>query len=146
MTNEDPNSSAQTPETASLRDQLTPLLADLFYPSESDEPVGFVTCYLKQADPLTVSQVKEWLMLPPAVYVEERPEAGFWEPVVTEQDWYSEEEKARTGRFQQLKQLLVVQLTLRQVFYAGETEIDVYLLGRTPAGDRAGLKTRIVQT
>lgn len=150
MTNRDPNSGAQTgartPETASLGDQLTPLLTDLFYPSESDEPVEFVTCYLKQPEPLTDSQINDWLLLPPSVYVEERSEDAFWEPVITEQTWYSAEEKARTARFQQLKQVLDATLTTRQVYYVGETEIEVYLLGLATTGERVGIKTKVVQT
>ena len=65
MTNEQPKSSAPTQEINPLSDQINPLLTDLFYPSESDEPIETITCYLKQAEPLTVSQIKDWQMLPP---------------------------------------------------------------------------------
>lgn len=147
MTNEAPKSSDQPSEITSFSDRVTPLLTDLFYPSESDEPVETITCYLKQTNPLTVSQIKDWQMLPPAVYVEEISENDFWESVTTEQDWYTDEEKARTQTFQQLKQLLEDQLTVRQVFQVGETEMDVYLLGLThDQSERSGIKTKIIQT
>ena len=146
MTNEGPKSSDLTSETASFSDKLTPLLVDLFYPSESDEPVEPVTCHLKQPEPLTVSQIKDWQMLPPSVYVEETSEAEFWEPVVMDEDWYGEEEKARTATFQKLKQLIEKELTVRQVFRVGESEMDVYLIGRRADGERVGVKTKIVQT
>ena len=74
------------------------------------------------------------------------PEDEFWEPVVTEQDWYGDDEKKRTARFVTLKTLMEKELTVRQVFRVGESEIDVYLLGRQADGKRAGLKTKIVQT
>ena len=131
------------PETNEFMEQTRPLLTDLLYPSESDEPLELVTCYLDQAEPLTVSQIKDWLMLPPAIYVNELPEAEFWEPVATEQDWYGEEEKDRTAKFRHLKELLDTQLTVRQVFQVGETELDTYLLGRQASGKRAGIKTTI---
>ena len=146
MTNEPPESSGQPAKTISFVDQLTPLLANLLYPSESDEPLEPVTCYIKQPEPLTVSQIKDWQMLPPSVYVDEIPEADFWELVTTEQDWYNDDEKARTARFQQLKQLFETELTVRQVFRVGESEMDVYVLGLLKEGERAGLKTKIVQT
>lgn len=146
MMNEDANSSGQPPETALLNDKLTPLLSDLFYPSESDEPVEFVTCYLKQAEPLSVTQINHWLMLPPDVSVEERPEADFWAPVTTDEDWYDEEEKKRTARFRQLQAVLEQHLTGRQVFRVGQVDIDLYLLGRQTNGERAGLKTKVVET
>lgn len=146
MTNEAPKSSESTSENNLFTEQAKPILTDLLYPSESDEPLETVTCYLKQTEPLTVSQIKDWQMLPPSVYVEETPEADFWEPVSTDQDWYGDEEKARTAKFQQLKKLAEEELTVRQVFRVGESEMDVYLLGLQKNGERAGIKTKIVQT
>lgn len=146
MTNEDQKSSNSTPEINQFADKAGPLLPDLLYPSESDEPLELTTCYLNQAEPLTVSQIKDWQMLPPSVYVEEIPETDFWEPVTTQQDWYEEEEKKRTATFQALKAVVEQALTVRQMFRVGETEKDVYLLGRQENGDRAGLKTKVVQT
>lgn len=147
MTNEEPQRGDTAAEIKPLLDNgINPMLADLFYPSESDEPIEPVTCPLSQTEPLTVSQIKDWLMIPPSVYVEERPETEFWAPVTTEQDWYGDEEKARTTRFLQLKKRLEDELAGRQVFRVGETEIDLYLLGQQADGQRTGLKTKIVQT
>ncbi|MFD2934571.1 nuclease A inhibitor family protein [Spirosoma flavum] len=146
MTNENSKSSDEVLKNISFSEQVTPLLTDLLYPSESDEPVETVTCYFKQAEPLTVSQLKDWLLLPPSTYVEEIPEADFWEPVTTEQDWYSDDEKARTAQFKHLKQALENDLAVRQVFQVGESEIEVYLLGRQVDGERVGIKTKIIQT
>lgn len=133
-----------TPEDVSPEQRIKPLLTNLLYPSESDESVEWVTCYLKSEGPLTVSQVKSWLMLPPALYVEERPEAEFWEPVVDAQA-YGADDEARTAQFKQLQEA-VQTLTNRQLFRVGDTEIDVYLLGQLPDGSRAGLKTKVVET
>lgn len=147
MTNEERKSTESvSANEPSFCDQINPMLAGLFYPSESDEPIEAVTCYLNQPDPLTVSQVKDWQMLPPAVYVDELPEADFWEPVTTHEEWYTDEEKQRTTQFQQLKAWVETELTVRQVFRVGETERDVYVLGRQANGERAGFKTKIVQT
>ncbi|MBN8825588.1 MULTISPECIES: nuclease A inhibitor family protein [unclassified Spirosoma] len=146
MTHEDPKSSNSTSEKKLFTDKANLLLPDLLYPSESDEPIETVTCYLKQTEPLTVSQIKDWLMLPPEIYVEEMPEADFWEPVVSEQDWYGDDEKARTATFQKLQQLVEADLSVRQVFRVGDSEIDVYLLGLQSEDGRVGLKTKIVQT
>jgi hypothetical protein len=147
MTNETPKSTEPAPENKpSFTEQVNPIVTGLFYPSESDEPIEPVSCYLKQAGPLTISQIKDWLMLPPSGYVDEIAEAEFWEPVITEEDWYGDEEKKRTSQFQQLKALLEAELTIRQVFRVGETERDVYLLGQQTNGERAGIKTKIVQT
>ncbi|MEZ0486338.1 nuclease A inhibitor family protein [Fibrella aquatica] len=127
--------------------QVTPLLTDLLYPSESDEPLELVETYLRMAEPLTVSHMKDWLMLPPSNYVEEITEAEFWEPVVTVEDWFGEEEKVKTAQFQTLKTYLETTLNDRQVFRVGQTEIDVYLLGKQKEGEpRVGLKTKVIET
>lgn len=147
MTNEQTDSNEAKSDNRSLEEQIGPLLNDLLYPSESDEPLTMVSCYFAQEEPLTVSQIKDWQMLPPSVFVEEVPEDWFWEPVITEQDWYGEEEKVRTTAYQQLKTLLEANLSVRQVFRVGDTEVDVYLLGRLPDGSgRTGVKTRVVET
>lgn len=145
MTNETPESNA--PETSSnLEGTIKPLLENLLYPSESDEPILFTHCYLKQETPLTGSQIEEWLMLPPSVFVEEIPEEEFWKPVTTVEEWYEEDEKIRTETFCKLQQVIEQHLSVRQVFRVGNSEIDVYLLGRTTEGDRAALKTKVIET
>ncbi|MBD2700286.1 nuclease A inhibitor family protein [Spirosoma sp. BT702] len=152
MTNEEPKSfdsvadNSDKLNTLSFADKINPLLSNLLYPSESDEPVETVTCYLKQEEPLTVSQIKDWQMFPPEIYVEEIAEADFWEPVIIDQEWYGDEEKARTEKFQQLKQALETDLSVRQVFRVGDSEIEVYLLGRLIDGTRAGIKTKVIET
>ncbi len=145
MTETDPKSNAPTDAAAALTTPIAALLPNLFYPSESDEAVEWVTCPLKTEQPLTVSHIKDWLMLPPSVYVEEGKEADFWQPVTTEEDWYGDEEKARTATFKQL-QAAMQTLTDRQLFRVGQTEVDVYLLGRVPDKTWAGLKTKVVET
>ncbi|QKZ13791.1 nuclease A inhibitor family protein [Spirosoma sp. KUDC1026] len=146
MTSDQPVTPNQPIDSATFTAQIQPLLTDLLYPSESDEPVELISCYLTQPEPLTVSQIKDWQMLPPSTFVDERPEEDFWKPVLTEQDWYGDEEKARTAKFQSLKRIVETSLTERQVFRAGESEIDVFLLGRLPSGERMGIKTMVVET
>lgn len=131
--------------TVPVADRAALLLEDLLYPSESDEPVEWVTCSLSTDGPLTVSQVKEWLMLPPAIFVDERPETDFWQPVTMDEDWYGPDENARTAAFRALEATLC-ELTDRQVFRVGDTEVDLYLLARLPDGSRAGLRTKVIET
>lgn len=140
-----PEPTAGKPLT-SLNEAIEPLSTDLLYPSESDEPVTFVTCYLAQEAPLTEVQIKEWQMVPPSVYVEEGSVDDFWAPVLTNEDWYGDDEKKRTASFQKLKAILDAQLTGQQVFRQGKTEITVYLLGRLADGTRAGIQTTVVES
>ncbi|RAK00330.1 nuclease A inhibitor-like protein [Larkinella arboricola] len=122
------------------------LLKDLYYPSESDEPVDFVNVPVQFEPPLTIGHVRDLLLITPEIYVEEIPEAAFWEPVVMDQDGYEEEEKRRTVRFAELRQQIESILMNRQVFRVGEVEVALYLLGRKADGFWAGLKTTVVET
>ncbi|GAA4450797.1 hypothetical protein GCM10023189_11960 [Nibrella saemangeumensis] len=148
MEDKKPEENTKSPDdnSSQLNEPLEPLLTDLYYPSESDEPVTFITGPTADEGPLTDKQIREWLQVPDATPIEERPEADFWAPVTEEKDWYGEEEKARTETFKQVKATIEQHLTDRQFFRVGETEIDLYLLGRRPDGTRAGLKTMIVET
>jgi hypothetical protein len=134
------------PKNGDFTALTAPLLPNLLYPSESDEPIEAVETYLSMAEPLTASHIKDWLMLPPSVYVEEISEAEFWQPVVTIEEWYGEEERTQAGQFQQLQQAVEGTLSDRQVFRVGDVEIDVYLLGKPTEGPRVGLKTKVVET
>ncbi|MBO0936826.1 nuclease A inhibitor family protein [Fibrella sp. HMF5335] len=150
MTPQHPERNADSEQQSAQRpfsEAVAPLLSDLLYPSESDEPIEPVETYLKMAEPLTASHIKDWLMLPPSTYVEEQPEADFWAPVTTIEDWFGDDEKATAAKFHILKTTLETTLTNRQVFRVGNTEIDVYLLGKPAEGEpRVGIKTKVVET
>lgn len=125
---------------------LSALLADLYYPSESDEPIEWVDFAEPAETPLTADSLKALVKADPAAKAEERTEEDFWAPLVEEQDWYEEEEKATVERFKALREEINRHLTCRQVFRVGETEVDLYLLGRDEKGHWAGLKTMVVET
>lgn len=125
---------------------LSDFLKDLYYPSESDEPIDYVEYSIDFEPPLTVGHVKDLLLITPEIYVEEIPETDFWEPLLTDEDWYEAEEKNRTIRFIDLQNRMEHLISDRQVFRIGETEVDLYLLGRKADGCWAGLKTLVVET
>ncbi|WP_234734097.1 nuclease A inhibitor family protein [Tellurirhabdus bombi] len=133
-------------ETSDKKMPWEELTNGLYYPSESDEPIEYIEFTYQAAPPLTVSQVKNLVLIPADIFMEEVAENEFWEPVLTEQDWYGEEEKAVLNRFKILQEEVNRQLADRQVFRSGRIEIDVFLLGRKPDGSWAGLKTRVVET
>ncbi|WP_128543581.1 nuclease A inhibitor family protein [Larkinella soli] len=133
-------------EETTPKPPVSDLLEGLFYPSESDEPVEFVTFSVCPDPPLTVGRVKEVLLITPETFVEEIPEDQFWAPVVNEEEWFGPEEKERASRFRKLQEVVQEQLAHRQAFRVGKTEIDLYLLGARPDGTWAGLKTLVVET
>lgn len=77
--------------------------------------------------------------------IKEQSVAAFFKPVVKEEEWHDEEEKAEVRRFQALQETVKSTLQSVHVFRCGDVEMDVYLVGRT-AGGYAGLQTQVVET
>ena len=71
---------------------------------------------------------------------------NFFAAAVEEQDWQDDEARARVKKFQALVKYLKENLSGLQVFKVGDTEADVYVLGRTASGNFAGVKTKVVET
>ena len=49
-------------------------------------------------------------------------------------------------KFRDLQQTLQDTLSDVKVFRVGETNLDIYVVGKTPEGEWAGLKTEAVET
>lgn len=131
----------------SLEEEIKPLIENLWYPSESDEPVAFITLMTTDtALPLTDQQLHTLLELDPQMPVQQKEPEKFWSPVVTIEEWYDETEKERTRRFLQLRTHLETHLNNMQYFEVGKIEVDAYVIGQSQQGQIQGVKTMIVRT
>ena len=100
----------------------------------------------KSVYPVTTQQIQEWLELSADVQVEEETEEPFWLRVTVDEDWMDETEKHRNASFRALRQWIGQTLSNRCLFRVGQVEVDIYLLGRLPNLNWAGLKTKVVET
>lgn len=66
--------------------------------------------------------------------------------VTTDQDWHGPDEQAVVQKYRRLFELLKNKLRELKVFRVGDIEVTIYIVGRTPQGDWAGLKTWAVET
>ena len=116
----------------------------LMYSSESEYPFE-VLCWegTSCANPETVKQKTNHS---PEVPVKIVAVDDFFQRATTEEDWYGDEEKATTAKFQALVETLKTKLKNLQVYRLGEVEIDVYIVGETPTGELVGLSTKVVET
>lgn len=126
--------------------EVTNLLSNLLYPSESDEPLEWIEIAQELPSPLTTNDLLVHLSLPEGTIIEETSVEHFWNPVTTFEDWYGDEEKQITEQFLQAKALVETHLKNFQAFRVGQTEIDLYLLGLAANGHWAGLKTKVIET
>ncbi|MFI5351301.1 MAG: nuclease A inhibitor family protein [Elusimicrobiota bacterium] len=119
--------------------------AGLLFPSESEFPLE-VFAWKEQAGELNERTLLSLAGRPADAPVARGDVDGFFKNAVAESDWNDEAERAVARRFQNLLQVLKSSLAGVSVFRVGEIEIDVYIVGRTPGGDWAGLRTKVIET
>ena len=128
-----------------MESQLLLLLDGLLYPSESDEPVQFLSLPRAESGKITASELAKLFGLAEGEEVIEREPERFWSVVTTDWEWYGPEERERTARFVEIRCLLEQELKEIQYFETGEVEVGLYLLGQSE-GNIVGIKTIAVRT
>jgi len=130
----------------SLRQSLLHATEGLLYPSESDEPLVYFEWDLSGNIPLNEQAVRKYTGKPRQVPVEKQSLEDFFKSVTEAKDWYGEDELKQAEQFKALQRLITENLTDIQVFRVGRTDIDVYVVGKTPSGKWAGVATKVVET
>ena len=132
--------------TSSLSETLTQAAEGLLFPSESEFPFTYFEWPDYQGKRLYAGKVLKLLGFPPDTPMEKKSLDDLFKQVIEVQDWYGEEENENVRKFVHLKQVLTEQLTSIQVYRIGKIEISVYIVGKTPDGQWAGLSTKVVET
>ncbi|MBD2068014.1 nuclease A inhibitor family protein [Leptolyngbya sp. FACHB-671] len=70
----------------------------------------------------------------------------FFHRATQEEKWHSDEEREDIRRYRELLEMLKQYFSDIQVYRIGEVKIDVYVVGRSPAGNLVGLSTQVVET
>lgn len=124
-----------------ITDRLTKLSKGLLFPSESEYPLELVTW---ESVTLTPETILTRSLKPSDTAIESTTLEDFFAPVVTDEDWFEDEDRAIAQRFRDL-QTAIATLESVQVFKVGKVEIDVYIVGAI-GPDLVGLKTTVVET
>lgn len=127
----------------SIRDLLTEASEDLYWVSEADYPFEVIVW---NDGNLSEQYLLERLGYPPNFPVKQIEIDDFFQWAVQEQDWQDDIEKAEVKQYQILVETLKANLTDLRVYKLGETELEIYILGKTPSGEIAGLSTKVVET
>lgn len=129
-----------------MKEDIEQLLEDLLFPSESDEPVDYISFENIEGDePLTLETFRCLVALPENAPIEERDPTSFWSIVTEYHEWYDDFEQRRTETFQKIKLLLEGHLTGIQYFEVGEIEVKLFVLGRSEDKIQ-GITTTAVRT
>ncbi len=135
------------PAESPLKASIGETLANVLYPSESDEPLEFVELNLPpEAEPLDERSAGEFLATKRNRNVEELSVDDFFNPITDVQDWFSDEENHAAAQMKKVRELMEAHLSDLKAFKIGHAEKDLYLLGLTAEGQRVGLKTKVTET
>jgi hypothetical protein len=124
-----------------LTDRLSQLSEGLLFPSESEYPLEPFTW---ESATLTPETILTRSLKPADTAIESISLEDFFAPVVTDEDWFEDEDRATAQRFRDL-QAAIATLENVQVFRLGKIEIDVYIVGEI-GPDLVGLKTQVIET
>ncbi|MBD2297489.1 nuclease A inhibitor family protein [Nostoc sp. FACHB-87] len=70
----------------------------------------------------------------------------FFRNLAEEKEWHDEIQRQDVQKFKSLVQTLKENLSDIKVYRLGRIDIDVYIFGKTPAGDLAGISTKVIET
>jgi len=118
---------------------------DLLYMSESDEPFELVDWPEARGEPHGEG-LRKCAGYEQKDTVAELSLDDFFEQLTEEKKWHSEAERRDVHRYRKLKSVIENQLSSAKVFRIGETQVDIFIVGRTPEGHWAGVKTKAVET
>lgn len=137
--------SAQDMKANAVAAALQEAADGLLYMSETDEP--FEAVFWKgEGSPIDAGRLLKLIGANPCAPVREESLEDFFKDLVTEQDWHGEAEREDARRYRGLRETLQSRLGEARVFRIGEINVDIYIVGLTPEGDWAGLRTRAVET
>lgn len=131
--------------TNDLTEKLKQSCADLLMMSESEYPFE-VFFWTGEANSLTTQKLLQLTDHPQDSPVEEVALDYFFRNCAYEKEWHDEPQKENVKKFQTLVQTLKDNLSEINIYRIGTINIDVYIIGKTPSGDLAGLSTKIVET
>ncbi|MFO0661076.1 MAG: nuclease A inhibitor family protein [Polyangiaceae bacterium] len=70
----------------------------------------------------------------------------FFEPYSVEQSWQDDSQRAVSGRFRRLRDLVTSRLVGATVLQISEVDLTILVVGRLPSGAWVELKTSLVET
>lgn len=136
-------------EETGVKAQLEMACEDLWWSSESDYPVEVVWQPDVEMHNETISEMMDtWIG---EHHLEDKIEKielnNFFERAIAPRSWHTNEDKVQLRRLQQLKDLLMAELSELQVYRCGEVEVIAYVLGYyLEGGVLSGVRTTIIET
>ena len=135
-----------TKTNSELLNQLQKASDGLLFISESDYPFEVFLWESSDSLAITPETILHHTGHPVDTPIEVVDIDSFFAVATTEQEWHNREEHETLNRFKALVETLKHNLNQIKVYRLGERSLDVYIVGKTPTGDYAGLSTKVVET
>jgi hypothetical protein len=129
-----------------LYETLSKAINGLFYQTELDYPFEVFIWENTKETPIDKTEILKRTKGSPEDNIEEFDFNHLFSTPTMEQDWHTSEDKERVARFRNLVKVLKKNLTDMKVFRRGRIYIDVYITGKAPSGNIAGISTKQMQT
>jgi hypothetical protein len=148
-----PRNSAIAPTTSALLDRFSEATDGLLYMSESEFPFNITTYTAADMERFIPDMLLQWFEQRCRGFsgrsLEEVTEIDletFFQPLIQNQEWYGETERATAQRFHTLLQLIQTELITPKVYRVGQIEINIYIVGKANDNDWIVLCTQAVET
>lgn len=132
-----------------LVEQLQNAASGLLWISESDFPFVAFVWNSQSSNPenvLTPQQLRQYTGHASDTPVETLELDRFFAPATRVENWHDESKTKEVLQYQALVKRLKDELKNLSVYRLGTVELDIYIIGKTPSGNWAGLSTKAVET
>ncbi|GAB1540859.1 nuclease A inhibitor family protein [Scytonema sp. NUACC21] len=130
---------------AEVAAKLQQAASGLFMPSESEFPFSPVR-WAAVFGNITPQHILEFTGHPQNASVEVVELDHLFRNLAFEQEWHDDQQKENVKKYKKLLDSIKSDLSDVKVYRVGRRSIDVYIVGKTPSGDLAGLTTKVVET
>jgi Nuclease A inhibitor-like protein len=117
----------------------------MIYQSETDAPWQVIDWPDATGDPNKAEVCRRGHHKARSPTAQETADA-FFAPLIQEQDWYGDEERADARAYRELQEIVGKVLRNATVIQVGKRQVTIYLVGLAAEGGWAGLKTTAVET
>ena len=127
-----------------IRNELSALVKDLSFPSETDAPIEVISL-----NGVSANEIEEKVKADAGIGEAETSQMNFEEFTAmygTEKDWQNSIQKNFAQKFGAALRLIQSNAETIKVYRLGGVRADLYVIGETSAAEWLGIKTKIVET
>ncbi|MBD2245201.1 nuclease A inhibitor family protein [Nostoc sp. FACHB-888] len=132
--------------TNEITEKLKQASDSLLMMSESEYPFEVFLWSNQAQEPMTAQKLLQLTGHSPETSVEEVELDYLFRNCAEEKEWHDEIQKQNVQKYHSLVKTLKDNLIDIHVYRIGTISIDVYIVGKTPDKDLAGISTKVVET